>query len=40
MHANCLTNIREVKKLAKLPNLRKLTLHGNPLEEMNQGTYK
>eukprot|EP00873_Tetraselmis_striata_P015569 jgi/Tetstr1/435833/TSEL_024721.t1 len=40
LHANCLTNIREVKKLAKLPNLRKLTLHGNPLEEMNQGTYK
>jgi len=40
LHANCLSNIREVKKLAKLPNLKKLTLHGNPLEEVNQGTYK
>jgi len=31
LHGNQITNINEVRKLAKLPNLQKLTLHGNAL---------
>mmetsp|Transcript_32827 Transcript_32827/g.93160 ORF Transcript_32827/g.93160 Transcript_32827/m.93160 type:complete len:216 (+) Transcript_32827:285-932(+) len=40
LHANAIENIREVRKLSKLPRLTKLTLHGNPLEEANQATYR
>ena len=32
-HANQLTRLQEVAKLATLPQLTSLTLHGNPLEE-------
>jgi len=33
LHANKISKLTEIDKLAKLPNLRSLTLHGNPLEE-------
>ncbi|ORX84478.1 L domain-like protein [Anaeromyces robustus] len=33
LHANKISKVTEIDKLAKLPNLRSLTLHGNPLEE-------
>ena len=33
LHGNLLDDVRQVKKLKRLPNLMKLTLHGNPLEE-------
>ncbi|KAK3579819.1 hypothetical protein CHS0354_014966 [Potamilus streckersoni] len=34
LHGNQITDLREVEKLAKLPKLRKLTLHGNPVDAM------
>lgn len=33
LHANNITDIHQVDKLAEIPNLRSLTLHGNPVEE-------
>jgi len=33
LHANKIKKLTEIDKLAKLPNLRSLTLHGNPMEE-------
>jgi len=33
LHANKIKKLTEIDKLAKLPNLRSLTLHGNPIEE-------
>jgi len=35
-----LGNIKQVKKLARLPRLSKLTLHGNPMEELNHPNYR
>ncbi|KAI8907256.1 leucine-rich repeat-containing protein 51 [Gorgonomyces haynaldii] len=32
LHANRLTNLADIDQLGSLPNLRNLTLHGNPLE--------
>lgn len=40
LHGNLITNINEVKKLSKLPNLKILTLHGNCLIIEKPGTYK
>lgn len=34
LHANDITRLDEIDKLAKLPNLKTLTLHGNPLENI------
>jgi len=36
LHANKIRKLTEIDKLAKLPHLRSLTLHGNPLEEERQ----
>ncbi|XP_033646990.1 leucine-rich repeat-containing protein 51-like [Asterias rubens] len=33
LHGNNITNISEMEKLAGLPNLIALTLHGNPIED-------
>ena len=33
MHGNQIANLHDVLKLAKLENLQKLTLHGNPIAE-------
>ncbi|XP_033063370.1 leucine-rich repeat-containing protein 51 isoform X2 [Trachypithecus francoisi] len=33
LHGNSIQNLGEVNKLAVLPRLRSLTLHGNPMEE-------
>ncbi|NP_001269023.1 leucine-rich repeat-containing protein 51 isoform X1 [Echinops telfairi] len=33
LHGNSIHRLREVDKLALLPRLRSLTLHGNPMEE-------
>ncbi|KAL8582235.1 hypothetical protein ACOMHN_036992 [Nucella lapillus] len=33
LHGNKIVNLKELDKLAGLPKLHKLTLHGNPLEE-------
>ncbi|KAM5247144.1 leucine-rich repeat-containing protein 51 isoform 2-T2 [Ctenodactylus gundi] len=33
LHGNSIQRLGEVKKLAVLPRLRSLTLHGNPIEE-------
>lgn len=33
LHGNKISSFRELRKLKKLPNLRKLSLHGNPIEE-------
>ena len=33
LHQNKITDLHEVSKLAKLTNLRSLTLNGNPIEE-------
>lgn len=33
LHGNRIENIKEVMKLRALPNLVKLTLHGNPMAE-------
>ncbi|XP_076446516.1 leucine-rich repeat-containing protein 51-like isoform X2 [Babylonia areolata] len=33
LHGNKIKDLKEVDKLASLPKLRKLTLHGNPMEE-------
>ncbi|XP_075707403.1 leucine-rich repeat-containing protein 51 isoform X2 [Rhinoderma darwinii] len=32
LHGNSISNLSEVEKLAALPNLKSLTLHGNPIE--------
>lgn len=32
LHGNSISNLTEVEKLAALPNLKSLTLHGNPIE--------
>lgn len=32
LHANSITKLSEVDKLAKLEKLKSLTLHGNPIE--------
>ena len=32
LHANKIASIKEVDKLTQLTGLRKLTLHGNPIE--------
>ena len=37
-HANNVSKLSEVEKLASLPNLRSLALHGNPIE--NSEGYK
>lgn len=34
LHGNKISKLTDVKKLATLPNLTKLTLHGNPIAEM------
>ena len=34
LHANQIDKLNEVHKLVKLPNLQKLTLHGNPINEL------
>ncbi|KAL3900802.1 MAG: hypothetical protein SGCHY_001082 [Lobulomycetales sp.] len=36
LHANLIWNINEIDKLAALPNLRHLTLHGNPIDASKQ----
>ena len=33
MHANSIANLRDLKALTKFTGLRKLTLHGNPIED-------
>lgn len=33
LHGNSIQRLGEVNKLAVLPRLRSLTLHGNPIEE-------
>ena len=33
LHGNSIQRLGEVNKLAALPRLRSLTLHGNPIEE-------
>jgi Leucine-rich repeat (LRR) protein len=40
LHANQIRDIRDVQKLTDLPNLRDLTLHGNPIEERGRGKYR
>lgn len=35
LHGNQIASFKEVDKLANLGNLAKLTLHGNPVEELN-----
>lgn len=37
MHGNGIEKIGEIDKLAGLPNLRTLTLHGNPIEDPRKG---
>ena len=32
-HSNGLHDLKEVEKLSGMPKLRKLTLHGNPIED-------
>jgi len=34
-HGNKISHFREVDKLAPLEHLAKVTLHGNPVEDMN-----
>lgn len=34
MHGNCIEKISEIDKLVALRNLRSLTLHGNPIEDI------
>eukprot|EP00899_Mesostigma_viride_P003183 jgi/Mesvir1/12866/Mv05892-RA.1 len=34
LHGNAIRSLKEVEKLGKLPNLVKLTLNGNPIEEL------
>lgn len=34
LHGNSIVNLAEIDKLAGLPNLTTLTLHGNPIEEI------
>ena len=34
LHGNCIEKLSEVDKLAALPHLQSLTLHGNPIEEI------
>lgn len=33
MHGNQITSLREINKLGKMTKLKKLTFHGNPIEE-------
>ena len=34
LHANAIKDVAEINKLQRLPNLRTLTLHGNPIENI------
>ncbi|XP_029649653.1 leucine-rich repeat-containing protein 51 isoform X1 [Octopus sinensis] len=34
LHGNCLENLSEVEKFRPMTNLKKLTLHGNPIEKV------
>ena len=34
MHGNRLSKLADIKRLAALPSLRKVTLHGNPICEL------
>ena len=36
LHGNDIVNLAEIDKLAGLPNLTTLTLHGNPIEEREE----
>lgn len=40
LHANQIKDIRDVQKLADLPELIDVTLHGNPIEERGRGKYR
>jgi hypothetical protein len=33
LHGNRIADVREIAKLAALPRLKKLTIHGNPIAE-------
>lgn len=37
LHGNQISHMGDVARLAKLPNLTKLTLHGNPISEQVAG---
>ena len=39
LHVNCIEKISQLRMLRNLPNLRKLTLHGNPVEETKNYRY-
>ncbi len=39
LHANNITELKEIKKLSKCPNLRMVTLHGNPVVEKKYYRY-
>lgn len=40
LHANKIANINDVQILVDLPQLRDLTLHGNPIEDRGRGKYR
>lgn len=40
LHANRITRLRDITKLAQLPKLKALTIHGNPAEEQAHARFR